>query len=223
ISCAHLAFVFRNGLERLATIQNTLFTRPPDNFNKTGNSGTPTQLVANFVTIDQCPELVVCQYHVEFKPEIDSKNFRHTILKQQNIQDEIGNAFIFDGMILYIVSSINYEGKYIGYHPITKEPVTVFLKASVRFNQNDSQTINCYNIIIRSCLDLVGLKRLGRNHFNENEKSKLRDYNMEVWPGFETAVRQYEDQLMLCIENRFKMIRTESVWDVVSFFLMSTT
>ncbi|KAK6012029.1 hypothetical protein OSTOST_22829, partial [Ostertagia ostertagi] len=181
------------------------------------NSGSPTQLVANFVTIEQCPELVVCQYHVEFKPDIDSKNFRHAILKQKSIQDEIGNAFIFDGMILYIVSSYNYEGKYSAVHPSTEQPVTVSLKASVRFSQNDSQTINCYNIIIRSCLDMVGLKRLGRNHFYEKQKSKLRDYNMEVWPGFETAVRQYEDQLMLCIENRFKMIRTESVWDVVSF------
>ncbi|XGW10333.1 hypothetical protein V3C99_012093 [Haemonchus contortus] len=209
----------RNGMARLGTIPNTLFTRPPDNFNKTGDSGRPTQLVANFVTIEQCPELVVWQYHVDFKPDIDSKNFRHAILKQKSIQDEIGNAFIFDGMILYIVSSINYEGSYSAFHPSTEEPVTVFLKASVRFSQNDSQTISCYNIIIRSCLDIIGLKRLGRNHFNEKEKSRLRDYNMEVWPGFETAVRQYEDQLMLCIENRFKMIRTESVWDVMNYEL----
>ncbi|VDO29290.1 unnamed protein product [Haemonchus placei] len=99
----------RNGMARLGTIPNTLFTRPPNNFNKTGDSGRPTQLVANFVTIEQCPELVVWQYHVDFKPDIDSKNFRHAILKQKSIQDEIGNAFIFDGMILYIVSSINYE------------------------------------------------------------------------------------------------------------------
>ncbi|KAK6059061.1 hypothetical protein COOONC_03317 [Cooperia oncophora] len=122
-------------------------------------------------------------------------------------------------MILYLVSSINYQGEYSAVHPVSNEPVTVSLKASVRFSQNDSQTINCYNIIIRSCLDMVGLKRLGRNHFNEKEKSRLRDYNMEVWPGFETAVRQYEDQLMLCIENRFKMIRTESVWDVMNYEL----
>ncbi|ETN70491.1 piwi domain protein [Necator americanus] len=40
---------------------------------------------------------------------------------------------------------------------------------------------------------------------------------MEVWPGFETAVRQYEDHLMLCIENRFKMIRTQSVWQIMCF------
>ncbi|VDM67541.1 unnamed protein product [Strongylus vulgaris] len=39
---------------------------------------------------------------------------------------------------------------------------------------------------------------------------------MEIWPGFETAVRHYEqDELMLCIENRFKMIRTESVWEIM--------
>lgn len=120
---------------------------------------------------------------------------------------------------------------------MTGEPVKVFLRASVRFNQYDAQTINCYNIIIRkcdhmvpvwvlsskwvfpfcSCLDIIGLKRLGRNHYNEARKGQMSSYPMEVWPGFETAVRQYEDQLMLCIENRFKMIRTESVWSVVGY------
>ncbi|KJH43427.1 piwi domain protein [Dictyocaulus viviparus] len=205
-----------DGMDRLKTIQNSLFTRPPDNFVKTGKSGRPTQLMANFVSIDQRPDLVVHQYHVEFDPPIDSKTFRHSILKQQHIQDDIGNAFIFDGMILYIASNTDVEGNYTAYHPTTNEKINIRLRASVRFNQNDAQAINCYNIIIRSCMDMVGLKRLGRNHYDELQKVKLRDYDMEVWPGFETAVRQYEDRLMLCIENRFKMIRTQSVWELMN-------
>ncbi|EYC08353.1 hypothetical protein Y032_0066g3715 [Ancylostoma ceylanicum] len=203
-----------DSLERLGTIHGALFTRP-NNFDKTGTSGRQIQLVANFVPLTQQPDLFCTQYHVEFDPQLESKSFRLQILKQEQIQEQIGTAFIFDGMILYIVSDRNFDGVYPAVHPLTKENVTVRLRASVRFSQNDPQTINCYNIVIRCCLDIVGLKRLGRNHFDENEKAQLRDYEMEVWPGFETAVRQYEDQLMLCIENRFKMIRTQSVWEIM--------
>ncbi|EPB67888.1 piwi domain protein [Ancylostoma ceylanicum] len=216
-----------DSLERLGTIHGALFTRP-NNFDKTGRgtfrrtpapasrrsrrsrssdrsdrgnsrgtSGRQIQLVANFVPLTQQPDLFCTQYHVEFDPQLESKSFRLQILKQEQIQEQIGTAFIFDGMILYIVSDRNFDGVYPAVHPLTKENVTVRLRASV------------------SCLDIVGLKRLGRNHFDENEKAQLRDYEMEVWPGFETAVRQYEDQLMLCIENRFKMIRTQSVWEIM--------
>ncbi|KAK6732202.1 hypothetical protein RB195_016529 [Necator americanus] len=207
----------RDPVEKLATIPTSLFTRPNSNFNKSGTSGRRIQLVANFVPLSQQPDLCCAQYHVEFEPQVESKSFRHQILKQERIQEHIGTTFIFDGMILYTVNDRNFEGSYQALHPLTGESVTVRLRASVRFTQNDAQTINCYNIVIRCCLDMVGLKRMGRNHFDEDEKAYLSDYNMEVWPGFETAVRQYEDHLMLCIENRFKMIRTQSVWQIMCF------
>ena len=65
---------------------------------------------------------------------------------------------------------------------------------------------------------MVGLKRLGRNYFDEQKMITLKEYDMEIWPGFEAAVRQNEKGLMLCIENRFKTISTQSVWDIVSPF-----
>lgn len=83
--------------------------RPRNHLSVTGYSGRITELVANFVKIEQLPELVVCQYHVEFDPVVDSKAFRHAMLKQKSIQDEIGSVFIFDGMILYLVSNENLE------------------------------------------------------------------------------------------------------------------
>ncbi|WKX94696.1 hypothetical protein Q1695_011735 [Nippostrongylus brasiliensis] len=207
----------RSGLSRLNTIQNALFTRPPNNFDKTGSSGRYTQLMANFVPVEQRPELIVYQYHVEFEPIIESKHFRHSVLKQKSIVDIIGPYFIFDGMILYIADHKDFSGTYDGHHPVTEAPVVVTLKTSVRFTHNDAQTISCFNIIVRSCLDSIGLRRFGRHHYDEKQRVKLRDYHMEVWPGFETAIRQYEDQLMLCTENRFKLIRTDSVWEVMRY------
>ncbi|CAJ0608303.1 unnamed protein product [Cylicocyclus nassatus] len=191
------------------------YTRPYPEFKKNGTSGTKVQLKANFARITQMPDVFCTQYHVEFEPTVASRSYRHQILKGEEMQSYIGSAFIFDGMIMYTVTSANFEGDYVSTHPHTGEKIVVRLHRSVRFTQEDAQTINCYNIVIRNCLDMVGMKRLGRNHFDEMEKRRLDHYGMEVWPGFETAVRHYEDQLMLCIENRFKMIRTESVWEIM--------
>ena len=38
---------------------------------------------------------------------------------------------------------------------------------------------------------------------------------MEVWPGYETAIRLYGDSFLLCVENSFKVLRTQSVLDQV--------
>ncbi|ETN70492.1 hypothetical protein NECAME_04915 [Necator americanus] len=74
-----------------------------------GTSGRRIQLVANFVPLSQQPDLCCAQYHVEFEPQVESKSFRHQILKQERIQEHIGTTFIFDGMILYTVNDRNFE------------------------------------------------------------------------------------------------------------------
>uniref|UniRef100_A0A1I7XF86 Piwi domain-containing protein n=1 Tax=Heterorhabditis bacteriophora TaxID=37862 RepID=A0A1I7XF86_HETBA len=118
---------------------------------------------------------------------------------------EIGNNFIFDGMILYLTKEWHREQILEAHHPLTGIPVAVKFKNSVRFGHNDVQAINCYNIVIHRCLDLIGYKQMGRNYFDTSRVIKVIEYCIEILPGYETVIRLYEDQLMLCIENRFKM------------------
>ena len=51
----------------------------------------------------------------------------------------------------------------------------------------------------------------------------MRQYGVELWPGYESAVRLYEDGLLLCIENRFKVLRQQTVYDQVSRILIFYT
>ncbi|EFO98399.1 hypothetical protein CRE_23165 [Caenorhabditis remanei] len=80
---------------------------------------------------------------------------------------------------------------------------------------DNAQTINIFYTIIRRCLDELSLTQLGRHYFNSKDARHVREYNMSILLRFETAIRIYEDQLMLCIENRFKMVRRDSMYDLV--------
>lgn len=38
---------------------------------------------------------------------------------------------------------------------------------------------------------------------------------MELWPGYETSIRQHERDIMLCAEITHKVMRTETVYDIL--------
>ena len=39
---------------------------------------------------------------------------------------------------------------------------------------------------------------------------------LELWPGFATAIQQYEKQIMLCAEVTHKILRTDTVYDFLN-------
>lgn len=100
-------------------------------------------------------------------------------------------------------------------HPVTDQLIAVKFKFTNRFLLDNAQTINIFNTIIRRCFDEMNLTQLGRHYFNSRDGRKVQEYNMSILPGFETAIRMYETQLMLCVENRFKMVRRDSMYALV--------
>lgn len=60
-------------------------------------------------------------------------------------------------------------------------------------------------------------KQVGRNFFDPARSASVDQYKLEIWPGYETAVRLHEEQLLLCVENRFKVLRKQTVLQMVRF------
>jgi len=44
----------------------------------------------------------------------------------------------------------------------------------------------------------------------------MRDFFLELWPGYETSIRQHEKDILLSTEITHKVMRTETVWDILS-------
>ncbi|EFO84985.1 hypothetical protein CRE_03804 [Caenorhabditis remanei] len=197
------------------TIQPDLFVRQPGE-PKVGSSGRPQRCFANFIPIEmEKADYSIYQFHVEFHPQVDSKHMRETMLLHENVTEEIGRFHVFDGMILYLTEEWQQNQEIEVPHPLTGDLIRVIFKQTNRFLLDNAQTINIFNTIIRRCFDELKLTQLGRHYFNSKDARNVREYNMSILPGFETAIRMYENQLMLCVENRFKMVRRDSMYDLL--------
>ncbi|KAF1770856.1 hypothetical protein GCK72_002680 [Caenorhabditis remanei] len=197
------------------TIQPDLFVRQPGE-PKIGSSGRPQRCFANFVPIEmEKADYSIYQFHVEFDPVVDSKHVRERMLLHENVTDEIGCYHVFDGMILYLTKEWHQNQEIEVPHPNTGDLIKVIFKQTNRFLLDNAQTINIFNTIVRRCFDEMQLVQLGRHYFNSKDARNVREYNMSILPGFETAIRMYENQLMLCVENRFKMVRRDSMFDLL--------
>lgn len=39
---------------------------------------------------------------------------------------------------------------------------------------------------------------------------------MELWPGYQTSIRQHEQDILLCAEITHKVMRTETVYNILT-------
>uniref|UniRef100_A0A8R1DKX7 Piwi domain-containing protein n=1 Tax=Caenorhabditis japonica TaxID=281687 RepID=A0A8R1DKX7_CAEJA len=200
----------------LGTIQPDLFVRKPG-VSKVGSSGRAQRCFANFIPIEMdTPDYAIFQYHIEFQPNVDHKHSRERMLLHENVVSEVGEFHVFDGMIMYITKEWEANQIIEVPHPTTGVPIAVVFKFTNRFLLDNVQTINIFNTIIRRCFDEMNLTQLGRHYYNSRGGRSVREYNMSILPGFETAIRMYEDKLMLCVENRFKMVRKDSMFQLIA-------
>ena len=59
------------------------FTRPKEISSKSGTSGTPIKLAANYFEVDELPDFQFSQYRVDFEPELDAIRTRVGFIRQQ--------------------------------------------------------------------------------------------------------------------------------------------
>ena len=62
-------------------------------------------------------------------------------------------------------------------------------------------------------MEKLGLEFIGRNYYDPAAASLVREYCLEVWPGYITSIRQHENSIMLCAEVSNKRIRTDTVFE----------
>lgn len=73
-----------------------------------------------------------------------------------------------------------------------------------------------YNIIFRKVLRLLKLKQIGRHYFNPALPAQIPQHNMELWPGYITAIAEYDAGVLLNIDVAHKVLRTDNVLDHIA-------
>lgn len=97
----------KRGALRLRRERNEMLrTRPSTASTKTGTTGTPVTLQANYFRFLRRPNWQIYRYHVEFKPEVLSEKLRKALIFSQK---EMLGGYLFDGTQLFLTRKLESD------------------------------------------------------------------------------------------------------------------
>lgn len=188
----------------------SLQEKPP--VHKTGTSGKQIPATANYVRLKLEPGKGVYEYEVRFEPQVDSRGIRNRLLNEY--RDKLGETKTFDGTTLYLPIQLQEEiTKYFAPHPVDKTHVSV----SIIFKRKKrlGECIHLYNVLFRRIMILLDMACIGRQHFSPQNAHPIPQHKLEVWPGYVTAVDEYEGGIQLCCDASHRVLRTQTVLELM--------
>nr|QID20010.1 piwi [Drosophila buzzatii] len=188
-------------------------SRPADVVTKQGSDGNRIKLLSNYYRLNTKPQWRIVHYHVDFSPEIEVLRVRCGVLSEH--ARSLGTGYLFDGSQLFTtkkfdedVTVLQVTSKQGVNHTITIKYVGYISTAEPRFLQ-------VLNLILRRSMKGLNLEQVGRNLFDPHARISLMNYSIELWPGYETSVRQHEKDILVRTEITHKVMRKETVYDIL--------
>nr|QKI80092.1 Piwi2 [Eriocheir sinensis] len=195
-------------------ISRIVWTKPSTVTVKKGTSGQMIPLCSNHFNIQRMEDMKTCLYHVYFSPEEDRTPVRKKLMSQH--RNALG-AYIFDGMKLCMSHKLPSDVTEL-VSKLEEADDAVFqlkLKFIKEVDFLDSEYIHIMNILMRRCMEHLGLQFLGRNYYNPNAEIRDERYKIAIWPGYTSTIRQHENTLLLGADVSHKFLRTETAYTVV--------
>ncbi|XP_075119109.1 piwi-like protein 1 [Leptodactylus fuscus] len=180
---------------------------------KSGASGNKIQLVTNHIKLVSRPQWALYQYHIDFNPPMESRRLRTALLYQH--EETIGKAHAFDGAVLFLPKRLDKTTEVFS-QTRNGENVKVTITLTNELPPTSPTCFQFYNIIFRRLLKIMNMKQIGRNYYNPNDAAEIRAHRLAIWPGFSTSILQYETSIMLSIDVSHKVLRNETVHDMMT-------
>ncbi|XP_036382657.1 piwi-like protein 1 isoform X3 [Megalops cyprinoides] len=181
---------------------------------KTGVSGSPIELRANFFRIVSRPQWVLYQYHVDFNPPMESRRLRSALLFMH--EETLGTARTFDGAILFLPIRLHNTETVLHSETRHGEKVQITVTLTNELPPTSPVCLQFYNIIFRRVLRMLNMQQIGRHYYNPNDPLNIPQHRLTIWPGFTTTILQYESSIMLCTDVSHKVLRSETVLSLMS-------
>lgn len=73
----------------------------------------------------------------------------------------------------------------------------------------------CVAVLQFSFVTVGMLMQVGRYYYDPVGRIAIQKHKLELWPGYVTSIRQHEDELLLCVELTHKVMRQDTVHDLL--------
>lgn len=184
-----------------------------ESLNKAGTKGAPITIGSNHIVI-RCKNEAVYQYHVTFIPNVESMAMRFGMMKDH--RSTTGEVVAFDGSILYLPVKLNDVVLLKSLRRTDNEEVQIKIQMTKILPPSSDLCIPFYNVVLRRIMKIIGLKLVGRNHFDPESAVILGKHRLQVWPGFATSIKRTDGGLHLGVEVIHKVLRNDSVLDIMN-------
>lgn len=174
-------------------------------------------MTTNYIRLKMEPGTGVYEYHVKFEPNIEVRNLRTRLLNQH--KSIIGRTTTFDGTTLYIPFRLKDQRTYLTSVlkvEDTQEPIPYNLELIFRRKQPMHECIHLYNIIFGRIMKELNMVRFGRKNFDPTAPTIIPQHKLEVWPGYVTAVDEYDDGVMLCLDVSHRVLCQTTVLELMT-------
>ncbi|SPP81698.1 protein aubergine [Drosophila guanche] len=192
-------------------IREVVHSRPQGLTTKSGTTGTKISVQTNYFKLLKRPCWKIFQYRVDFEPDIDNTRYRRGYLYEHR---NILGGYIFDGTVLFC--AVQFKTKEFVKKNHAGENITIKIKHVGSVEAADNQQFQVLNLILRRAMEGLKLQLVSRNYFDPMAKIKLDNYRMELWPGYLTSIRQHESDILLCAEIAHKVMRTDTLYNILS-------
>lgn len=115
--------------------------------------------------------------------------------------------------ILFITTENFQVTYYHSEHPMDGSRVT--LKIIYKKQDSMSENVLFFNILLNRVMRALSLVRIGRQSFNPEVARNIQQHQLEVWPGYVTAINEYEGGLKLCLDIKHRVMRTQTIRDLM--------
>ncbi|KAH6929130.1 hypothetical protein HPB50_023840 [Hyalomma asiaticum] len=191
-------------------------TRPSDMSDKCGTTGSPIRLLANYFRLLSLPQWCVHQYHVEFETMVESSRVRRALMN--NHRELFGCCFVFDGMSdLKTPTRLQHDLVELeSRRPTDGAPILIRIKWVQELAPNNPEVLRLLNTQMRRNLERLGFIQINRHFFDKCAVSAIPQHGLELWQGLVTAIGQHETGVMMVTDTVHKVLRRDSVLDLLS-------
>uniref|UniRef100_A0A8C1WWW8 Piwi-like RNA-mediated gene silencing 1 n=1 Tax=Cyprinus carpio TaxID=7962 RepID=A0A8C1WWW8_CYPCA len=196
---------FQTPLKKILTPNRACFPQP------CSSVSTAIELRANFMRLLSRPLWALYQYHVDYKPPMESRRLRSALLFQH--EETLGKAHTFDGAILFLPNKLHNTETVLCSETRNGEKVEITVTLTNELPPSSPVCLQFYNILFRRILRILNMQQIGRHYYNPDDPFNIPQHRLTIWPGFVTTILQYESSIMLCTDVSHKVLRSETVLD----------
>lgn len=179
-----------------------------------GKEGRPTPVSSNYLKLEITEEKGLFEYEVRFEPRIDSREQRFRLVNE--LKETTGPTKSFDGAKMFLPKRLNSAlTTSVAKNAANGEEVKVTFAFKKERKGGERDVIQHYNILFNRVLRALKFVMHNRNFYDPKGAHHIKQYNLQVWPGYVTAVDEYEGGLLLQIDTSHRVLRTETVRDVI--------